>query len=665
MHVVAKRINPDRLHGILARAQELLAEMRDMMSKKEVEFIERSLKTKAIPKPKLLVKDHKEKKASGDYPTRLIVPANNFTSGYSKMGYMAIKNTFDEMEIKYSRFTIGQASDLKGDLEKLNIKRSEVTIVSADAVKMYPSITYSMIEKAIEYFSTNLDQEARNTVKAGMQMIKFGMGATIVQFRNEYWEYGGDAAVKDKGLTIGGFESAWIADVVMAWIMEEAGDLFEEAIYKGIYRDDGIVLFKGNKKKRDVIRWLGRFQKRVNELTNSNRLQFTAEVWGQDKRDRSISKTVKVDCGKYFAYLDTKMSWNQDDELQFGVYMKENQNLKYLNKGSIHRKSCFDAIPQGVMGRLAKLTTRTSENENKTLKVLYPNHAAALEVAGIAPETYPKLGEKLDELKKKAKEKAKKKSKEESEELQKKRKGDYRTIFCCIGTSQVWKYTPIHTIIKKLRDKHGLKWLRCSMSHHRFSNLREIFQGDLEKKMMKGIESQNFRNEKCNCNARSKINGQCAFDGNCRQRCVVYKATCRICKKFYIGNTQQFHKARMRQHANEVGRCVHLNEGSDTHAKHFASHVGTQKVTQGLIRTMVKHEIIWQGNPIACSKSFGGLRCSLCMRERQEIYKANKHEKDKLMNSGTEIYGACRHNPTFHRYSLNRCQDYETTSNTY
>jgi hypothetical protein len=52
--------------------------------------------------------------------------------------------------------------------------------------------------------------------------------------------------------------------------------------------------------------------------------------------------------------------------------------------------------------------------------------------------------------------------------------------------SKGWN-NPIHAILKELRNKDGLTWLRISMSYHKFSNLREIFQGDLNRKLMDGI----------------------------------------------------------------------------------------------------------------------------------------------------------------------------------
>ena len=57
-------------------------------------------------------------------------------------------------------------------------------------------------------------------------------------------------------------------------------------------------------------------------------------------------------------------------------------------------------------------------------------------------------------------------------------------------------------------------------------------------------------------------------------------------------------------------------------------------------------------------KTFGKLNCTLCMNERMELIKAKNLEKmmknKKMINSCTEIYGACRHKPKFHRYAISK-----------
>ena len=92
---------------------------------------------------------------------------------------------------------------------------------------------------------------------------------------------------------------------------------------------------------------------------------------------------------------------------------------------------------------------------------------------------------------------------------------------------------------------------------------------------------------------------------------------------------------------------------SDSFAKHFASHFKAgQKITTKDVRSKVSMEILWKGNPISYYKSFGKINCSLCMKERLEIFKALKEKGNskKVINSNNELYGACRHKPRFHRY---------------
>jgi len=56
----------------------------------------------------------------------------------------------------------------------------------------------------------------------------------------------------------------------------------------------------------------------------------------------------------------------------------------------------------------------------------------------------------------------------------------------CIVCSNIWS-KPVHSFIKTIKDKFNLQWLRVSMSYHRLTNLREIFQGDLSRKLTVGL----------------------------------------------------------------------------------------------------------------------------------------------------------------------------------
>ena len=234
-------------------------------------------------------------------------------------------------------------------------------------------------------------------------------------------------------------------------------------------------------------------------------------------------------------------------------------------------------------------------------------------------------------------------------------------VYFCLGMSKHWG-TPVHSRLKELCNKHGLMWLRFSMSYHRFSNLRDIFQGDLNRKLMDGVLSCDFMDLPCNCNNAMKRHGKCVYNGNCRKMCVVYKVTCRKCKYFYIGNMQQRMKNHQGQHLDDIKKLVMKGIHSDSFAEHFAHHCEKGiKPSNKDLREMMKFRFIWQGNPISCMKMFGKLDCSLCMRERIKISKAQQLEEAYLINSCYEMFGVCRHKMKFHRF-LKEKQGVKSTS---
>ncbi len=108
-----KEILRCKLVQVFEDVNDLLESLAPIMSEDEYSFVKESINSKAIPAPKLLIKDHKEIDDNGNYPTRLVVPATNFTSAFPKLGYIGIKKIMDKNKTNYSRKTIVQASHLK------------------------------------------------------------------------------------------------------------------------------------------------------------------------------------------------------------------------------------------------------------------------------------------------------------------------------------------------------------------------------------------------------------------------------------------------------------------------------------------------------------------------------------------------------------------------
>jgi hypothetical protein len=301
------------------------------------------------------------------------------------------------------------------------------------------------------------------------------------------------------------------------------------------------------------------------------------------------------------------------------------------------------AIPAGVCLRLAKLTTVNEINSNQPLSELYPQHFEALKNANLLWENPPTLNEVIHKGRNQTNQEVLTMSK-----LKEKERNRRRSTFFCIGVSKAW-LIPVHQIIKEVKKKFNLGWLRVSMSYHRFTNLREIFQGDLSKKLTLNVASQDFETLSCNC--RLGISKACGYNNMCRKSIVVYKVECKASSKVYIGNTQQHFKKRMQQHFNDVKKLLQHGIKSDSYAKHFASQFSNlDNLTPEIQRNSIVCKVLWQGNPINVVKTFGTPNCALCNKERLEILKQSRKDPNSLINSCNEIYGACRHNSKFHRY---------------
>ena len=78
-----------------------MRQFEDTLSEKEVIFLSKTLESKSISTPKLIIKDHKKANKHGNYPFRLIVLANNFTSAFPRLGYLGIKRIFSTEKINY------------------------------------------------------------------------------------------------------------------------------------------------------------------------------------------------------------------------------------------------------------------------------------------------------------------------------------------------------------------------------------------------------------------------------------------------------------------------------------------------------------------------------------------------------------------------------------
>ena len=136
-----------------------------------------------------------------------------------------------------------------------------------------------------------------------------------------------------------------------------------------------------------------------------------------------------------------KISWSPEGDLQFGVFRKRGQQLKYVGKGSTHAPGTLCAIPSEVLNHLAKLTSRESSFHSERVDNVYPNHVNALCEAGLAPPIFLTMGELW-------------KGQDEKTDIEKEKepgvnKKKNRNVYICVACSCCFS-TSIHRVIDKL-----------------------------------------------------------------------------------------------------------------------------------------------------------------------------------------------------------------------
>ena len=88
-----------------------------------------------------------------------------------------------------------------------------------------------------------------------------------------------------------------------------------------------------------------------------------------------------------------KMNWSPEGDLQFRVFRKKGQQLKYVGQESTHTPGTLRAIPSGVLNHLAKLTSINPSIHSEALDKIYHNHANDLRKAGLSPHVFSTMGD--------------------------------------------------------------------------------------------------------------------------------------------------------------------------------------------------------------------------------------------------------------------------------
>ena len=79
------------------------------------------------------------------------------------MACLALKGLMDDNNVACSNRQIQQAYTLKSKMETHGFQRNNATIASIDVEKMYPSMRFSLLSSAVQYFARNFSREDKET----------------------------------------------------------------------------------------------------------------------------------------------------------------------------------------------------------------------------------------------------------------------------------------------------------------------------------------------------------------------------------------------------------------------------------------------------------------------------------------------------------------------
>ena len=122
--------------------------------------------------------------------------------------------------------------------------------------------------------------------------------------------------------------------MVASYLFVKSKNNFSLTVYYGIYRVDGLVVFKGKNKVKYIREWLNKFQQTVHKVADNQHLQFSVEICKKYMSLPSYKKKYRfhISVTVISPFLDMNMSWSPEGDHKFRILRKRGQQLKNVRK---------------------------------------------------------------------------------------------------------------------------------------------------------------------------------------------------------------------------------------------------------------------------------------------------------------------------------------------
>ena len=265
----------------------------------------------------ITLKDHKQN-FNNNPTTRLINPAKNQIGRISKVVLDNINSKLAES------LGVNQWKNSDNVIEWFkNIQnKSMYTFTVFDIKDFYPSITETLLEKAIHFARTRTPISSENIeiIHHARKSLLFSENGTWIK--------------KNSGLfdvTMGAFDGAEICELVGTFILNSISERFNKKDI-GLYRDDGLSVFKN-----------------LSGPENEKVKKILQKIFKENGLNIIIQCNMKI-----VNYLDLTLNLNDGT---YKPYRKEDEDTNYIHKDSDHPPNVIKQLPISIEKRLSKLSS--------------------------------------------------------------------------------------------------------------------------------------------------------------------------------------------------------------------------------------------------------------------------------------------------------------------
>ena len=196
------------------------------------------------------------------------------------------------------------------------------SFIKFDIVDFYPSITESLLDRAIE-FASSFTTLAHDEIK----IIKHSRKALLFSNSSQWVKKQGN---EEFDVTMGSYDGAEVCELVGLYLLSKLTDVLEEGRV-GLYRDDGLAAVVSRSG-----RLLDQLRKRILKIFEAEGLSITIEI--------NLQRTDFLD-----VMLDLESG-------KFSPYRKPNNEPLYINAKSNHPPSIISKLPKMINRRISDLS---------------------------------------------------------------------------------------------------------------------------------------------------------------------------------------------------------------------------------------------------------------------------------------------------------------------